>query len=85
MTSQVISLNYFIYKSRSLSFAFRKLEFKTMFNEYLNKSPFNYFIEAFQRERDLMPCLFCLLGVWGVQNLGRPSNIILAHSLLTKI
>ena len=33
-----------ICKSRPLNFAFRKLEFDTIYNAYSNKSPFKYYI-----------------------------------------
>ena len=35
-----------IYKSRALNFAFRKLEFDTIYNAYSNKSPFKYYISV---------------------------------------
>ena len=35
-----------IYMSRALNFAFRKLEFDTIYNAYSNKSPFKYYISA---------------------------------------
>ena len=39
-----ISLNYLIYKSRAIHFAFRKLEFDMIYNAYSNESPFKYYI-----------------------------------------
>ena len=35
-----------IYKSRALNFAFRKLEFDTIYNAYSNISPFKYYISV---------------------------------------
>ena len=35
-----------IYKSRALNFAFRKPEFDTIYNTYLNESPFKYDISV---------------------------------------
>ena len=37
------SLNYLIYSSRALDFAFRKLEFSTKCYAYSNESPFKYY------------------------------------------
>ena len=39
-----ISLNYLIYKSRAIHFAFLKLEFDMIYNAYSNASPFKYYI-----------------------------------------
>ena len=39
-----ISLNYLIYKSRAIHFAFRKLDFDMIYNAYSNESPFKYYI-----------------------------------------
>ena len=49
---------------------FRKLEFDTLYYAYLNESPFKYYIS--------------ILGGVGVQNLGKPANIILARSLIIR-
>ena len=37
-------MNYLIYKARELNLNFRKLEFNMMYNAFLNKPPFKYFI-----------------------------------------
>ena len=60
-----IPLNYLIYKSRSLNFALRKLEFDTIYNVYSNKSPFKYYISVLGGVGGLRPCLFCLFRVGG--------------------
>ena len=39
-----ISLNYLIYKSRTLTFAFRKLELDMIYNVYSNELPFKYYV-----------------------------------------
>ena len=39
-------MNYLIYKSRALNFAFRKLEFDTIYNALSNESPFKYYIST---------------------------------------
>ena len=44
---------------------FRKLDFDTIYYEYLNELPFKYYIS--------------ILGGVGVQNLGKPAYIILAR------
>ena len=63
-----ISSNYLIYKSRALNFAFRELQFDTIYNTYLNESPFKYHIS--------------ILGGLGFQNMGKPAYIILERSLI---
>ena len=40
-------MNYLIYKSRALNFAFRKLEFDRIYNADSNESPFKYYISTF--------------------------------------
>ena len=42
-----IPSKYLIYKSRALNFAFRKLEFDTIYNAYSNILPFKYYISIF--------------------------------------
>ena len=56
-----------IYKSRTLNFVFRKPEFDTVYNAYLNESPFKYYISVLGGVGGLRPCLFCLFrgGVGG--------------------
>ena len=72
-----------IYKSRALNFAFRKLEFDTIYNAYSNKSPFKYYISVLGGVGGLRPCLFCLFCLFrGVQNLGKPAYIILERPLI---
>ena len=53
-----------MYKSRALNFAFKKPEFITIYNAYLNKSPFKYYISVLGGG-GLRPCLFCLFRVGG--------------------
>ena len=48
-----------MYNSRALNFAFKKPEFITIYNAYLNKSRFKYYISV--------------LGGCGVENLGKPA------------
>ena len=55
-----ISLNYLIYKSRAIHFAFRKLEFDMIYNAYSNESPFKYYISILGGVGGLRPCLCCL-------------------------
>ena len=61
-----------IYKSRALNFAFRKLEFDTIYNAYSNKSPFKYYISILGGVGGLRPCLCCLFrGGMGGPELGK--------------
>ena len=80
------SLNYLIYYSRAWNFAFMKLEFNTIYYGYSNKSPFKYHLSILWGVGGLRSCLFCFFrgGGGGVQNLGKPAYIILAHSLSSK-
>ena len=59
---------------------FRKLEFDTIYYEYLNKSPFKYSISILGGMGGPRPCLFCLFRGAG-QNLVIPAYIILERSL----
>ena len=71
-----------IYKSRALDFTFRKLEFDMIYNAYSNESPFKYYISILGGG-GLRPCLSCFFRGGGVQILGKPAYIILAHSLIS--
>ena len=73
-----------IYKSRALNFAFRKPEFDTIYNAYLNESPFKYYISVLGGVGGLRPCFFCFFRGGGVQNLGKPAYIILERSLIER-
>ena len=67
-------------EEQGTEFRFRKLEFNTIYNTYVKKSPFKYYISILGGVWG--PAYFAYLRGWmGVQNLGKPAYIILARSL----
>ena len=62
-------------------FCFMKLDSDTIYNAYLNKLPFNYYISILGGMGGLRPCLFCLFRGGG-RIREKPAYIILARSLM---
>ena len=60
-----------MYKSRALNFAFKKPEFITIYNAYLNKSPFKYYISVLGGVGGLRHAYFAYLGGVGGPELGK--------------
>ena len=70
-------------KNRALNFAFRKLGLNMIYNLYLNEYPFTYHISILRLGRgELRLYSFAYLGGRGVQNLGKPADIMLACSII---
>ena len=74
-------------EEQGTEFWFRKLKFIMIYNAYSNKSPFKYYISILGGGRVGVwgHAYLLILGVggWGVQNLEKPTYIILERSLIS--